>query len=215
MIGNNEYDLNHRDFQRAGKYNPEADATLLVKFYMRPRLDQAASKKEGRPIYKEVEHIDIRVPGNRNAGAARPATPADKERFAEHYRRFKDRVSQDDTSGTLLSEWAPISRSQAEELAFFHVKTVEQLANMSDTQVSKFMGMMGLKERAKEWLDKINEDKKYNEVAEEAKAANKKNSELEHELNELKQQLADLQKNVQTKPKKSRKKKAPEEAQTG
>lgn len=149
-----EYDIN--DFQASNM--SEADKTLLVKFFLHPREDKAKSLKEGRPIFKDVECIDIKTPGDRN-GVARPATEADKKRFSEHYRRFKDRVSSDVNEGTPLSEWSLVSRSLCEELAFFHVKTVEQLANMADTQAGKFMGLYALREKAKKWIEASKKDK--------------------------------------------------------
>ena len=115
-------DFNVDDFQSAGKR--EVDKALLVKFFMKPKQDKGQTEKEGRPIFKDVEYVDIKIPGNRGAGACRPATPADKARFPEHYAAFKQRTEVDLDAGTPLTEWSVISRSQAEELSFFHIKTV-------------------------------------------------------------------------------------------
>lgn len=200
------FEHNLRDFQPAG--SSEADKALLVKFFTKPRMDKARSKEEGRPIFRDVEYIDIKIPGNRSAGASRPATKEDKQRFHEHYKLFQDRVDQDTLEGTPLLEWPPISRSQAEELAFFHVKTVEQLATMSDTQVSKFMGLISLREQAKLWLEKAGEDKKFFEVNNELDAMKQENAALSErvgmlmdEMNKLKNIPAPMQKKAKKKSK--------------
>jgi len=142
-------DFDHNAFTHSAQQ--EQDKHLLVKFYLHPVLDKAATKDEGRPIYKEVEYIKINAPGSRE-GFAGPARPRDYQRFPEHYAAFKKRVDMP-VEGTPLIEWAPVSRSLAEELAFFNVKTVEQLASISDTEVMKFRGGQGLKQKAKDWLE--------------------------------------------------------------
>jgi len=130
----------------------EADKALLVKFYLKSVQDSSASSAEGRPIYREKEYIEIRFPGNRTDAVARPATPADKQRFPRHYDAFKQRIEMP-VEGTPLTEWPAISRSQAEELSFYHIKTVEQLANVSDSNGTQFMGFNGLRQKAKEFIE--------------------------------------------------------------
>lgn len=163
----------------------EADKTLLVKFFMKPRQDKAASEREGRPIFRDVEYVDIKIPGNRNSGACRPATEMDRARFPDHYKAFKERISQEVNEGTPLAEWPLISRSMAEELSFFHVKTVEQLATMSDAQASKFMGLAGVRQRAKLWLESVEKEKPLWEMDQKMRAQ-------KAEIQELKNSLADL-----------------------
>lgn len=134
------------------------DAQLYVKFFMKEREDKERTLAEGRPIYVDREYIEIRVPGKRDAQACRPATHRDKQRFPRHYEAFKKRVEMPE-EGTPLAEWPQISRSQVEELAFMNVKTVEQLANMSDGNIGQFQGGQILKHRAREWLDAANATK--------------------------------------------------------
>jgi hypothetical protein len=151
-------DFNYQDFTPSQQN--EADKQLLVKFFYKSREDKAASVKAGRPIFKEVEHIDIKIPGNRNGGACRPATDADRKRFPEHYRRFKERTEDiNEMPGTPLKEWTLLPRSVAEELSFFNVYTVEQLASMADVQVHKFRGLMDYREKAKVWLEAADKEK--------------------------------------------------------
>ena len=147
-----ETTVQHEDFDP--RMQAQADEQLLVKFEIRPKVDSDASAKEGRPIYRDVEYINIRAPGSSD-NVIRPATHRDRNRFARHYQAFKARTSNDDAEyveGTLLAEWPTVSRSQVEELAFFGIKTVEQLANTSDANGQAFMGFNGLKRKANEWL---------------------------------------------------------------
>lgn len=141
----------------------EEDKKLLVKFFIKPRPDSAASVKEGRPMFKDVEYIDIKIPGDRTGGVSRPASFHDKQRFAAHYAAFKQRVELP-VSGTPLVEWPLITRSLAEELAFHNVKTVEHLSTMSDTHSGKFMGLNTLKAKAVKWLEQAGEEAKTHEL---------------------------------------------------
>lgn len=146
-------DVNHEDFA-VGQESAQ-DAQLMVRFFMKPREDKAATLKEGRPVFHDREYVEIRVPGKRDAQACRPATHRDKKRFPRHYEAFKQR-SQLPETGTPLSEWPQINRSQVEMLAFTGIKTVEQLAAASDTNIGSRLGGYALKQRAKDWLGSAN-----------------------------------------------------------
>lgn len=129
------------------------DDRLLVKFFMHPRVNQRKTKEAGRPIYEEIPYIQIMQPGNKDSIVIRPARDMDKHRFAEHFRKFEARESQDVVEGTRLDDWPAITRSQAEELKFLNVKTVEQLAGMSDVNAQNVMGLNMLKQKAVKYME--------------------------------------------------------------
>ena len=79
-------DINHEDFLQT--HQSEQDEKLLVKFYYKTVKDVGASEEQRRPVFKEREYIDIRIPGSRGTGAARPATLRDRKRFPRHYAAF-------------------------------------------------------------------------------------------------------------------------------
>lgn len=140
-------DFNHEDFSNTS----EADKNLMVKFFVKSVQNVMESGKQGRPVFKEKVYIEIRIAGQRDAQACRPVTHADKQRFPQHWKAYNDRTAPP-TEGAPLSEWAMISRSQVDELAFSNVKTVEQLASISDTNLQSIMGGNILREKAIKWL---------------------------------------------------------------
>ncbi len=154
-----EYDVN--SFGHNAQH--EEDKKLLVKFLVKPRQDRAASAIEGRPIFKDTEYVDIRIPGDRTGGVSRPASYGDKQRFAAHYAAFRARTEVP-LEGTPLAEWPLITRALAEELAFHNVKTVEQLSTMADVHSGKFMGLNSLKAKALKWLEQASEEAKVHEL---------------------------------------------------
>jgi hypothetical protein len=68
-----------------------------------------------------------------------------------------------------LSEWPQITRTQAEELAFLNVKTVEQMATVKDSNISNMMGGYGLREKAQKWLE-VNDKQSVDREKEEMRA---------------------------------------------
>ncbi len=157
------------------------DQQLLVRFFMHPWHNKSKSLEEGRPIFEEKPFIEIMQPGNKDSIIKRPATDRDKQRFPEHYKRFELRQDQDVVEGTLLEEWPGITRSQCEELKFLNVRTVEQLAELSDSNAQNIMGVQMLKKKAKDYLEKA-KDAKATEALE---AVKNENAELRAMVEEL------------------------------
>jgi len=188
---------NHEDFM---KTNQQAqDATLLVKFELRAKLDVEATEKAGRPIYNDHEYIDIRAPGSPD-NVNRPATLRDKERFPRHYSAFKNRTDGDELmDGTPLSEWPLVNRSQVEEFAFANIKTVEQLAATSDVNGQQFMNFPSMKQKAADWLEVANKGIKAADLQKELASR-------DEDIAELKEQVAALIETSKPRKKKAAKK---------
>jgi hypothetical protein len=166
----------------------EADANLLVKFFIKQREDKDATQSEGRPIFKDTEYIEIRVPGKRDAQACRPATGRDKARFPRHYDAFKSRTEMPE-EGTPLFEWPQISRSMVETLSFMQIKTVEQLVNAADNNLSAIHGGIALKQRAQEFLKYADQTK----LIAEKEALTAQLASQDEQLKSQAAQLADMQ----------------------
>lgn len=128
------------------------DEKLYVKFFWHPRKNDTKSAEEGRPIYEDREYVEITIPGNRDNIISRPASEMDKARFPRHYAAFLNKSTQPN-EGTPLGSWTLLSKSQVEELKFFNVHTVEQLAGMADAQAQKFMGISSLRANARAFLE--------------------------------------------------------------
>lgn len=128
------------------------DEQLFVKFHTQPLQNKKASAEEGRPIFDDREYISIMVPGDKCSIIDRPASDQDKQRFPKHYAAF---ASNEETQvqGTPLEQWPQLTRSQVEEMRYFNVRTVEQLAGMADTQTQQFRGMNTLRTKAQQFLE--------------------------------------------------------------
>lgn len=130
---------------------------VYIQFFLHTDRDDKRTREEGRPCFKDYEFLRITVAGDRNNVTERPVTPADRIRFAAQYKAFKEnREAPQD--GYPLSEWPGISKSMVEELAYFKIKTVEQLAEISDAQAQGITGAFDLRKRAIAYLQKMKED---------------------------------------------------------
>ena len=128
------------------------DENLYVKFFTQPLENREASLKEGRPMYDDAEFISIMVPGDKDNIIVRTIRQEDLDRFPRQYEAYKNK-QEDLGAGTPLERWGFLTLSQAEELKFFNIFTVEQLANVSDGNAQKFMGIQKLKRSAQEYIE--------------------------------------------------------------
>ena len=146
-----EYDHTIHEKSNAG------DDGLLVKFFIEAAPDSAESAKAGRPVFKDVEWVDIRIPGNRDNVVCRPAREKDKQRFPRHYAAFQQRIAgkEEKIVGTPLSAWPyeGLTPARVKELDFFNIRTVEQLASTSDNSGAKLPGFQAMKQAAKLYLE--------------------------------------------------------------
>ena len=134
------------------------DTGVIVEFYNHAQLMEFESEKEGRPIYKDIPFISIDFPGDKTKRVCRPVkmeatatTPSDLQRFPRQWDAFKNQMEQV-TTGTPITEWAPLSKSEALELKGMKINTVELLASLPDTALN-FFGARELRNKAKNWLD--------------------------------------------------------------
>lgn len=143
---------------------------LIVTFYTKPVKLIEESEKAGREIYRDVEHVNIIIPGDKNSEIDTKANDTLRKEYAEEYARFKA-GEKEVLTGTPLSQWPPMGRSLVKEWAYLNVHTVEQLAELSDTAKQAFgMGAAGWVEKAKAFLKVADDSSAVSEyVAENAK----------------------------------------------
>lgn len=143
-----EPDLSFYTSQRSN----ESDKSLAIRFFIDAVRNEEKSVKEGRPIYDDTEMIEIRVRGDRNNIVIRPVRPQDTTRFRDAYRNWKDEVGKME-SGTPLSQWVAVTRSEVEELKYLGFYTVEHLAEASEASLTKVPRLRILKDRANMFLE--------------------------------------------------------------
>ena len=133
---------------------PGHDDKLHVHFYMKPRIDIAESTKQNRPIYKDVPFVTIMIPGDKNNIVTAEVWDLHLRRFPQHWAQFQAGIK-DQVVGTPLKVAPFLTEAHIAELAYFKIRTIEQLANLSDTNMT-FMGAREMSDAAKRYLLTVN-----------------------------------------------------------
>lgn len=172
------------------QYEPMADPNkgLMVTFFYYTDKDDEETTKQGRPVFKDYEYLRCIVAGDRTNVIERPATPYDRKRFAAQYKRFKASEEQK-PSGFPLSEWTQVSKAQIEELKYFNVFTVEQLAEVPDNLGQQFPFFHDLKRKANSYLTALKEEAPLLKMQAELQERDDKIAVLERQLQEVVEDL--------------------------
>ena len=131
----------------------KGDERLAVRFFRKAARDDVKSLEDGVMRFKDVEYIQIMVPGDRDNVISRPAGDGDKRRFAQQYEDWKRTDSTEQiVIGTPLEMWGRLSLSQIEEFRYIGVRSVEQLAELNDSAMLKMPGASELKRKAQTFV---------------------------------------------------------------
>jgi hypothetical protein len=146
-----------------------ANQDLIVpRFFVHTVLDNKLTKENGRPMFKDIECVEIRMAANKQTVAVFPAHEVWEwgevdgirqeityaMRFPEQYKRFKANEAQA-MSGTPLEELPFLTQAKRSELKALSIYTAEALASL-DGMPLKQLGMGGreLKNQATAYLAK-------------------------------------------------------------
>jgi hypothetical protein len=186
----------------------DPDDALVVLFKHLAVKNEAETLAQGRPIFDDKEHIEIRAPGMKDvkvfpahafcrwvmdpySGEQRKQTYA--ERFAHQYRQFKAEHAQTKT-GTPLDHAPFLSEGRRSELRAQNVYTVEQLALIEGAEL-KNLGPGGreLKNQAVDYIEQSKSGVPNLQLRAELEALKARNAVLEEDLlvkqhNELKEE---------------------------
>src|SRR5262245_28726465 len=128
------------------------DEKLPVRFYIGAIRDDDASQTQGRPIFKDVECIQIF--NTKDNIIDRPVRDTDKERWPRAYNAWRQKGESDPgATGTRLEHWPQMTRAQVEEYRYFKIFTVEQLAELPDSTAQMMMGAVKLKQLARLYVE--------------------------------------------------------------
>ena len=180
-----------------GAHDP--DAKLFVRFYKKTLPNNFETQKQGHPIFYECDFVEIRLPGDKLNSVDEFVNESHKERFPRHWAHYLNNNKEGELIiGTPVSEWPIITRSVAEELKYLGFKTVESIANASDSQLDK-LGMKGgmqphtFRERAQRYLATAGQEASATAEAARAEAAEARATAAEDAIAEMRAQMAALQ----------------------
>lgn len=166
----------------------------LVEFYTEAVQNNFKSAQEGRPIYEDHVFVRIQTPGDTRTTINRKATDQDKSRFPKSWAAFEQGL-EEVTEGTPLAQWPAVSTSQVKELQHVHVRTVEQLAALSDASIQKMgPGYQRLRSDAQHWLETATNNAASTEAMRENETLREQNALLTEQVEALKAQVEAMEK---------------------
>lgn len=186
-------DLNNPEF--AGASNP--DARLACRFYSRPVKMAFDSQAAGRPIFKDVDYVQIFVPGDSTSVLDTPAREDHKKRFPIQWAHYQNKHGGDAREvGTPLAQWPRITPAQAEELRALKFYTVESIAHASDQNLQHIgmiagMSPYALRDHAIRFLNVAAGDSVAAAAEAKARELEEKNKALEARLAALEEKLTE------------------------
>ena len=154
--------------------------TPIFSVEARPFIDEDGMIQNG-----EQEIVKILVAGDQWNQAVKPVDDEIRARFAAEYARFKAGATKKGTIGIQLGDWPAITKNKVAEFALLNVFTVENLADISDQNLSKIMDGRAWREKAKGWLAGNKDAAAAMKMAEE-------NQRLKDDIAELRKVVADL-----------------------
>jgi hypothetical protein len=146
--------LQTADFDLADFEDPNAKRNKdFVRFFMQPVKNEEKSKLEGRPIYEDREYVEIMVPGNDTNRPVLRVTEIERNRYPIQYAKWKASGQAESVlEGTHLVNVPWLTRAQVEELVYFRIRTLEQLAVVSDSDCQRIVGLLELRRKAQAQL---------------------------------------------------------------
>lgn len=122
------------------------------RFYIESIQDVLASEQAGRPIFRDVEMVQILMPANRLLSPTHKVTTIDQQRWPNEYKAFRD-GEELAPNGTPLEHWNALSRAQVYEFKGLHMRTVEDVAKMTDAAAQQIPFGTRFREAAAAYLD--------------------------------------------------------------
>lgn len=105
-------------------------------FYTQAIENPAKTRKKGRPVFDDTVMCEITIPGDRLNKVVQIANDEHKTRFPaawKQYEAMKEQVGE----GTPLEQWSLMTAGRVMELKSLHIHTVEQLADLNESFITK------------------------------------------------------------------------------
>ena len=130
--------------------------------HITPRFFEETKKtneidENGLPVFRTIEFVELLIAGDKGNSPVKRVTQGVKDQFPNEYAMWKSKRINPDMigDGIPLSLWPLIPTEMAKALEYMNVFTVQQLAALSDSSISKpgAIGLRDMREKAKAFID--------------------------------------------------------------
>lgn len=172
-------------------YGAPSSGGVWPRFFLDTVQDMVATERSGRPIYYEVERVELNTPGNPYSKPVKEVTEEIRQRWPEEYARFKA-GNETAVSGTPVEQLPFLKKNQVLELKALGFMTVEHLAGMTEHAIQKTPMGRRLKELAEAYLDDAKAMALVTKAQAESDSKDKRIAELELRLETLNSQMTGM-----------------------
>lgn len=170
----------------------EMNKGITPVFFVEDLPDDAATEKAGTLKVRSHERVRLITAGDMLSAPVHPVTKEIIERFPDQYDRWKRTRSNDHIDGTPLSAWPQANRGFVMELNALNIRSVEDLAAVSDANISRITDGRIWREKAVAWLATSKDAGAAAKYAAENERLRADVDDLKRQLSELGAQLSDL-----------------------
>jgi len=150
MNGLDPMDFSH--FENELTQRQQNRENLILRFFKQAVPNGLKSREAGRPIFDQVDFVSIIVPGSRDE-RIRKVDAEIRQRFGPQYEHWRQTQEQP-IDGTPLDQVPWLNVAQVAEMLALNIRTLEQLAGLSDTAVQHMrMGGMDLRKKAIAYIE--------------------------------------------------------------
>lgn len=167
----------------------KGDEQLRVSFFSEAIQDEVATAEAGRPVYKDVDWVRIRVPADPSADMQSYedtfiVNQQYIDRFPDEFAEYK-RLKAEPMSGTPLKMWPAITGATVAELQAIGLKTVEQLAEVDGKELRLNEWLKPHVEKARAWVRVVQEGQDVLALTAAVERLEREKAELEEQNKEL------------------------------
>lgn len=164
------------------------------RFFNETRKNNFRSEQDGVPRFDDIEMVEILIPGDRLSTSVQQVNDGHRRRWPKAYAGFKE-GQESPVEGTPLDQLPGITKARVEELRYFHIRSIEQLANMPDELLMKAAPMdgRGLRDKAKRWVDASAGAATEEKLAAENRALTDKMGAMETQMADMKRLMDAMQ----------------------
>ena len=167
-------------------------------FFIEPVPDEKATEAAGAVRMREQEMVRIHVAGDMLNVHCSPVLDEHKERFAVQYEAWKTKRQGRHIDGTPLKNWPMIPAIRIAEFEAMGIFSVENLSDVSDSNILKLVDGRIWREKAIAWLANAKGSGATVKLAAE-------NERMKTDMEELRKQIAELSAMVGKEPTERRK----------
>lgn len=144
-------EISDQTFNMDAQGNMDPNDKCVPKFFYIAQHMKGESEKEGRPIFTQVAHVEILIPGGKHP-VTRRVIDADKTRWPRQWFLF-EKMGENKIEGTPIEEWPQLTVLQLAVLKSLNILTVEAVSTLDEGLLPK-LGQANayLKQKAIDYL---------------------------------------------------------------